>query len=120
MVLKQVNNFRGSETKRKTNGSNIQITSEQIFTSVWTKQSHTKRLSKTKDIQLMTPSTLVMGQKVRQKGYRRASIFFIKGRRWLYTQLCGWLSGYEFTLYATMLFTSWMEVVKERRRTVSD
>lgn len=25
MVLKQVNNFRGSETKRKTNGSNIQI-----------------------------------------------------------------------------------------------
>lgn len=68
----------------------------------------------------MTPSTLVMGQKVRQKGYRRASIFFIKGRRWLDTQLCGWLSGYEFTLYATMLFTSWMEVVKERRRTVSD
>lgn len=75
-----------------------------------------KTIKKKKDIQLMTPSTNVMGQ----KGYRRASIFFIKGHRWLYTKLCGWLSGYEFTLYATMLFTSWMEVVKERRRTVSD
>lgn len=40
----------------------------------------------------MTPSTLVMGQKFRRMGNRRASIFFIKGSSSIHSFVDGWVA----------------------------